>query len=250
MIQGVYETAPKHARQLLRNRIYTTENPTELCFGAIKVSAKRMTWGIQPQPHPLLIPQTLIEVSPSNSPSLFSSAQQLDLELTLPMGHEIQFLNYAEQLASSIPRQGPLYSCDRDVAALLVSKSGKILSWALNTNSLNRTLHAELNLIQDYYAQTNSPIPAGSKIFVTLKPCKMCAGVIWTCSEDPLSIQVYYSQFDPGRNARSTILDPGSAERRRNCSDPEKIQTILEHHMKTSLNQSKRGESFEDPPSS
>jgi hypothetical protein len=59
----------------------------------------------------------------------------------------------------------------------------------------------------------------------------MCAGAIWTAAEDPLSVQVYFAEFDHGRNAKSTILDPGSAERRRACSKALEINSVLEQHL-------------------
>src|SRR4051794_31918303 len=40
LIQGIYDLDPIFARKILRKRIFTTYEPTEMCFGMIKVAAK------------------------------------------------------------------------------------------------------------------------------------------------------------------------------------------------------------------
>jgi tRNA(Arg) A34 adenosine deaminase TadA len=40
-----------------------------------------------------------------------------------------------------------------------------------------------------------------------MKPCKMCAGMIWHCAEDIRTSKVYYLEHDPGPNARLTLLE-------------------------------------------
>lgn len=234
LIQGIYTIAPDQARKILRNRIFSTEKPTELCFGAVKVAAKRLTAPIAPKPHPTSLNLEFIEVSPIFSQTAHPSPHLLRKSLpSNPFSHA-DFLDLAKQLTQAVPRKGPRYTCDRDIAALLVSEKGEILASALNTNAIQRTLHAEINLIQKYFEQTGNPIPRGAKIFVTLKPCKMCAGALWTCSEDPLSLEVYYSQFDSGRNARWTILDAGSAERKRANTRDSDIAAVIQFQLNQS----------------
>ena len=58
-----------------------------------------------------------------------------------------------------------------------------------------------------WFLQTGKKIPAGTRIYVTHKPCKMCAGMIYHWSEDPRSIQVRYLKEETGGLSRSTILD-------------------------------------------
>src|SRR4051794_24453096 len=43
LIQGIWDKYPDKARGLLRNRIYSTQVPTEMCFGMVKVAAKRLS---------------------------------------------------------------------------------------------------------------------------------------------------------------------------------------------------------------
>ncbi|HEX4924736.1 MAG TPA: Bd3614 family nucleic acid deaminase, partial [Bdellovibrionales bacterium] len=49
---------------------------------------------------------------------------------------------------------------------------------AHNTNHSNRTLHAELNLVQSWWRMHQAPLPAGAEIYTTLEPCRMCSGMI------------------------------------------------------------------------
>lgn len=261
LIQGIYETAPQKARQILRSRIYSNENPTELCYGAVKVSAKRLTASLDFRPslrEPCSSTCTSLHSSPYSSPyssvktsiipenfqwvevgqkiERFSDHRFLAPPFWTPpflaAPSESDFLKLAGDLAATSLKNSsletPRYLRDRPIAAILVSEKNEILSWAVNTNASNRTLHAELNLVQEHFCRTGKPLPRGAKIFVTLKPCKMCAGAIWVSSEDPFSTQVFYSEFDPGRNARWTVLDPGSSERRRvNISTNPPLQTSI-----------------------
>ena len=113
----------------------------------------------------------------------------------------------ALRMAQAIPQSGHLHQRDRPVAALLVGPDGAILGGSINTNSKDRTRHAEVNLIQGWYARTGLEIPSGARIFVTLKPCRMCSAMILECAGDRNAIQVLYAEDDPGPQARNTCLD-------------------------------------------
>jgi len=99
------------------------------------------------------------------------------------------------------------------IAALLVSAEARILAWAVNSSARNKTLHAEVNLVQSYCRRTGAPLPAGARIYTTLKSCKMCAGMIWSAARDPLSLRVFFGKDDPGPKARATVLSANSFER-------------------------------------
>jgi tRNA(Arg) A34 adenosine deaminase TadA len=88
------------------------------------------------------------------------------------------------------------------VAAILVDKEGRILGWGLNTNKTNKTLHAEVNMLQSYYKYAQQParrsgIPEGARIYSTLQCCKMCSGMIVATAQKPDTIRVYYGMTDP-----------------------------------------------------
>ena len=115
-------------------------------------------------------------------------------------------MNAAFKIAEEIPRTGKLYECDRKVAAVLIAADGKFIAAARNANAKNRTRHAEVNLVQGLRTEHGKSLPRGSKIYVTLKCCRMCAAAIWCDAEDIRSLHVYYGEDDPGPNARETIL--------------------------------------------
>ncbi len=94
-----------------------------------------------------------------------------------------------------------------NVAALLVSRQGELLAWGLNTKSTNSTNHAEVNCLQSYSWWKSAPVPNGARLFTTLKPCRMCAGMIKYFGGS--GITVIYGQDDTGPDAKKTVLKEG-----------------------------------------
>jgi tRNA(Arg) A34 adenosine deaminase TadA len=92
------------------------------------------------------------------------------------------------------------------IGAILVKKDGTIAGWSTNSNKRNKSQHAEVNLIQSYFARPGiTQLPSGSFIYSTLKPCLMCAGMIVSCAGD--AYRVIYGQDDSGDLASNTALD-------------------------------------------
>lgn len=101
---------------------------------------------------------------------------------------------------------------DREVSCLLHTRDGKVLFLAVNTNSLIRTRHAEINLLLQLGSQK---ITEPTVFMSSLKPCAMCAAHLWM-NRERLNLQkVIYQQDDPGKLGQDTILTLGSAARRR-----------------------------------
>jgi tRNA(Arg) A34 adenosine deaminase TadA len=106
------------------------------------------------------------------------------------------------------------------VAALLVARDGRILSWGLNTNKANSTHHAEVNMLQAYYARQQAlgaygGLPAHARVYTTLQCCRMCAGMLRHCASEPVNLRVYYAVPDPGQNdGRSALQGAAPLERR------------------------------------
>jgi tRNA(Arg) A34 adenosine deaminase TadA len=118
------------------------------------------------------------------------------------------------------------------VAALLISADNQILSAALNCNSKNRTLHAEVNLIQCFYRNHRKKIPSGSKIITTLKACKMCAAMIWSSAEQIESTEIFFGEMDEGKHARETVLNPGTFERKRASHSASQLVCEIERQLR------------------
>jgi tRNA(Arg) A34 adenosine deaminase TadA len=225
LIQGIYESEPLNARRIVRNRILTTAaRPTEMCWGMVRMAAKRMSGGIRVEDHPLPPGHTLVELGEVAVPTA-----------TLPIEREPQesWMSFACRLAAQVEPLEHRYQSNRRIAALLVSPQDELLGWALNSNSNNKTLHAEVKLIQAFCNRAGSRVPPGTRLYTTLKSCKMCAGMIWESAGDPAALKVYFAENEPpGPKLWLTVLDPGSFERERACaSRPDCLPLILETQL-------------------
>lgn len=221
LIQGIWSKDPVLARKHLRARILSTMPAlSAMDQGMLKVAAKRASAALTlDEMQTLLGPRSQWHpVSPLPPPELLRPKD---------LGDFMQTALALEESESSAP-SSPLYTRDRKAAALLISPEGTLLGAARNTNSRDRTRHAEVNLIQGWWACEKRPIPRGCKIFVTLRCCRMCAGMIWHAAEDPWSLQVYWHRDDPGPMAQGTILQAGSPARRAATSQRTHIEQLIE----------------------
>ena len=110
-------------------------------------------------------------------------------------------------MATRVPRGAVLHDHDRAIAAMLIDGNGELLSYGVNSNSRNKTLHAEVNLVQRWFRESGKKIPSGAVLYSTHKPCKMCAGMIYHWSENPRDVQVFYAVEEDGGLSRETVLD-------------------------------------------
>jgi tRNA(Arg) A34 adenosine deaminase TadA len=96
-----------------------------------------------------------------------------------------------------------------NIAALLVSKDGQILSYGLNITGSGYFLHAELVAIFQYFRRTGEVmLPQDCRIYTTLKPCKMCAAyIVGRSPQRPASFKVFHGHDDRGGPAKNTVLD-------------------------------------------
>lgn len=234
LIQGIYEQDPQMARRHVRNRIFTNAEPTPMCSGMVKVAARRLTAAIAPAAADdfSLDPAALVELPRFGRPLVASA-----IAVPSRVSSDREAMSLALALAACVPRdQGARYESDRPIGAVLVSDDGVVLSTAVNTNAHNRTLHAEVNLAQGFFAREKRPLPRRSRLFVSLKPCRMCAGMLWHLAEEPRELRVYFHELDPGPNARDTILDAGSFDRKQACaSSPPSARELIALQLQEQL---------------
>ncbi|MGZ3697711.1 MAG: Bd3614 family nucleic acid deaminase [Bdellovibrionota bacterium] len=207
LIQGVYGRDAKMARKILRNRIATSYRLTPACRGMIRVAAKSVAEEIPPERGAFLPAVALLELEP----------RQEHPQWNLPETRNQDWLGLVNRLAEELPRRSSLrYLSDRPVAAILVSGEQELLFGASNSNASDRTRHAEVNLVQGWWNKTGRALPRGATIYVSLKPCRMCAGMILHCCEDLTNFRVIYAEEDLGPMAQATALDgiPGIQEHR------------------------------------
>lgn len=217
LIQGIYALLPLTARAILRNRIYTTAKPTEMCLGMVRVAAKRLSIveSVEQAKEILANHQGGLIENVNSAFSFVPCSQELPPQVASMLGanqsmigHET-WLRAALALAAQIPKSEELYLSHRPVAAILVSEEGSCLGWATNSNAHNKTLHAEVNLVQGYFARQRTSLPQGCRVYTTLKPCRMCAGMLWSAYEPLLAprLSVYFAHDDPGPLARGSLLE-------------------------------------------
>ncbi|UOF00691.1 Bd3614 family nucleic acid deaminase [Bdellovibrio reynosensis] len=217
LLQGLFDCFLDHSFFILRQRIYSTDALSEMCKGMLKVVAKRASELVKPQDHKIEIVvkfqdvggiDPVVSVSQLNDENKISLAEIQSLSLFQSAKDSHSYFDFTKILATKVRRGEILHDYDRNIAAILVDKEQRLLSYGINSNSKNKTLHAEVNLIQKYFELSKGrKIPVGAKIFSTHKPCKMCAGMIYHWSENPMAIEVLYGIEESGGLSRHTVLD-------------------------------------------
>jgi hypothetical protein len=209
LVQGIHESRPELARKLVRARIWTTREPGAFAWGLVKVAARRIS-----------------TVEPSSETHLpremsFGAGELVEVryeprEISRPsVRPRTDWLELAASLVADPDPAMPLHARDRRVGAVLVSPGGDLLAASANTNARNRTLHAELNVLTTAWLANRKKLARGTRLYVTLSPCKMCAGLAWELGEEPGAIAVFFRELDPGPAARDTVLERGTNSRRR-----------------------------------
>lgn len=215
LLQGVFDTHLDLSFFILRNRIYTTAVLTEMCRGMLKVVAKRAYDQVIVCDHGIRLDLELKEVA-LKTEILFptqklSAENRADLNNISKLFANVQspslILEKVAQIASLVVRGEIRHDFNRDIAAVLFNSEGECLSYGVNSNALNKTLHAEINLVHRLYKEKGLKIPPGAVLYSTHKPCKMCSGMIHDWSENPYRVQIYYRHHEKGRLSRATSLD-------------------------------------------
>jgi tRNA(Arg) A34 adenosine deaminase TadA len=113
-------------------------------------------------------------------------------------------MEVAQQIAKGGRRDGHRARQDRPVGAVLVDPSGRLIAAARNRNGRCRVRHAELSLVQAW-GEARGALPAGSTLWVTLQPCRMCAA--WWVAASGGQSDVVFAERDPGPMAQGTALE-------------------------------------------
>lgn len=179
LVQGIWESEPGQARAILRRRILTTDPLTPMNWGMVKTAAQRVT------------SLTSLETGPGWEHVDFTPDPTLPA--LAPSEQSLAPMELAFALAGRARREGELYRRDRPVGCVLLDPAGERVAWAHNNNRSNRTLHAEVNLIQGLWARTGTGPMPGSRLVTTLEPCRMCQGMLHDCAP---YVHVVYAEGD------------------------------------------------------
>ena len=205
LIHGInVEFGPERFR-ILRHRICTDYDVSHWDQNVIKVCAKRFC------------------KSNRLNEDAAKARRVIDIGVNLNFDHEStmlqemtgKFFSYKNALdfcASLANQQKSKYSAvkphlaPRSVGALILDRSGKLLAASVNTNASCQMRHAEVNLLLNLRERGFHQIPDGAQIFVSLKPCRMCASLILTAVSNPSSIKIIAAVDDSGRFGRHNFL--------------------------------------------
>ena len=82
-----------------------------------------------------------------------------------------------------------------NVAALMVDSTDLVIGWGVNIKDLNGCFHAETSMLLAYLIKNNTDaLPHNIRIYSTLAPCHMCAGLITTLG---INVPVVVGHMDP-----------------------------------------------------
>jgi tRNA(Arg) A34 adenosine deaminase TadA len=243
LLRGLHELEPGRARYVARYRIFCTGEASASCDAAMRVAARHMTAGVAAVDHGVHLDDVPRLDAGSAGPAPRRASPELEPALSAivdagPRGRDHgAWMTLAQRLAAEMRRRAAALGrdarSDKPVAALLVDGDGTLLGWATNTGARNPTSHAEVNLVEQWLAQARRPLPRGCRVYSTLKPCKMCAGLLWDSAADAFEQTVFYGDDDPGRYARETVLDARSMARRRVTTNERELRAVLQHQVAT-----------------
>lgn len=187
LLKAIYRVDPRHWRHWTRRSIHLMHSPRGVDHGTLKVLAKR--WGgvgILPS-----VPVT--DLTPEV------------LDMCVADEGELNWVDPLSDLRARVLSREVHHG--RNVGAVAFDGDGKVLSWALSEPDHNPCDHAEMRMLQKYYLEHRRSLPVGTRVHVTLEPCRMCAEHLVAACEDSQSLRVNFDERDPGPMARGTVLE-------------------------------------------
>lgn len=205
LIQEIFHRYKDLSFFILRERIFTTRKLSEMDKGMVLLAAKRITDEVAESDFPTGFESICLNEGASEIWRENFERANLVTSFDLHTMNEETAFGFIKRLISQIPRGEVLHDYNRPIAALVVSEDGRPLVAASNYNFLNKTLHAEVRCLQ-YLSFNNVSLDKAIKLYVSLKPCRMCAGMLAEMV-NPENIEVVYLEDDPGKLAQGSSLE-------------------------------------------
>lgn len=176
LIFGVYSYAGGEALRWLRRPICVRGKVSDWDRALVKVCAKRLR---EDSESLFLDPKkSWIDVSELKIPSSFTSRFEDQrggfISATQAQSMLTELLTEEETKQASLP----MYARARAVSAILIDEQGRLVGAAVNSNAIHKICHAEFNLLQDLEHRGLLGEIKGGTLYVSLKPCLMCATLI------------------------------------------------------------------------
>ncbi len=186
---------------ITRERIHTTHPLQGICKGMIKVAAKRAC-----------------ELDLHDFIKFLTSFEGGAFEVRPPI--PLPFRNPDVLVGSMAPRDSIprhltslLYMASgrTRVSAMLTDAVGRVLAISWSRTHSNRAAHAELELVQNLYADGFTRFPDHSTLWISLRPCAMCAAQILAFMDGSEGFKIRFLADDPGPASKNSCLFEGSA---------------------------------------
>ena len=223
LIQGLFDEHRDLSFFLLRQRIWTSAVLSEMDRGMVKVTAKRAssltsldrtvdeigarTVDESPDLTAALPECDWVQVGDIHSSLLISKLAVAPPELPTQVMSTSQVVDLLLELEAQVPRGPVMHDFNRPIAAALWVPPGHVRALSLHQGSVNKTLHAEVCLCQNFARQGIHSFPEGARVFVGLKPCLMCSAMLSKMSSGLNDFKVIYLRDDPGTLAQGTSLE-------------------------------------------
>jgi len=206
LVGAVYEAHPGEAHRLLRNRIHTDAGEAEIDRAMVRVAAGKLSAGAVFGESSFDHVRWLDEVADGLAERY---AAKSELPIDGLCGSPLEIACQLDQGVRALPRDPERKRAeqDRPLAAALLDTQGTVLLATRNTAGLNKTRHAEVNLLSLARIKGLLPLQEGIQVITTLSPCKMCAAMVLHAFEKREAVQVAFLERDPGKLASHTVLD-------------------------------------------
>ncbi len=214
LISGLWARFGSQALSLVRRPVLTSGPITDLDRAFVKVAAKRLR---QVAPFPAPQPMATGAAGAQTHVELLEIGEEPLPEEPLPslprsVSSEAAAIRLVRDLQERA-RRGPTRATSaRRLSALLTDAEGLVLAAAVNSAGTDRTRHAEAELIRRWWRDHGRGLPPGARVYCSLKPCKMCAALIWAATTDREGLRVVFDRWDPGPLAQGTVLSDNGLE--------------------------------------
>lgn len=201
LLQGIFDLHRDHSFFILRARIGLSYLPERQDLGMIKLLAKRYETALIPDDlaHGTEIGTPEDPYYPTTSRRYFI-AHEPGRQINAPAE---TLKSYEEQIPlGAIPHDSP-----RRIAAFALDGEGRLLRATAHSGVVNKSLHAEVCLIQDLHRGGLARFPADGTIVVSMKPCRMCAAMIADFLPEDFRGRILYRDSHDGSRTRGSVLE-------------------------------------------
>jgi tRNA(Arg) A34 adenosine deaminase TadA len=234
LIQSIYNQFPDEALKILRNRIFLNYTPSLMCLSMIQLAAKRYvvdTKLIVPGCSQKLEFKTLIN-SNLDSGNLYEKFEgHLNNQENASQENAFEAaLNWLKSEQNHKKLEGK--SIRKNIKAFLTDTHKSFFLFSENLPNKNKTLHAEVALLQNYYQIKQKGFDSPVELYTSLQCCKMCAAMFWHMHENPLmNLKSFYLTKETGPSARNSILNAKSNSRHALKNSEADSNKILEFQL-------------------